>query len=243
MKKELRNHLIEKYRESIYKRYDFKKIKKDPMLPKGFDEKVANELRAFFLDSLYSSPQEREKLDAAFAQLESYVNNPSKITGVIGNLAAAIFQFGFHLPAAIKTGIDTLQTHTAARKFEDRLYQNAIDLKFKAPLTDEQFNQCMAALPEDQVEHFIKVLVDLFNHISDDVIMEKTIRILEDVLKRMKERNDLYGKHDHEAIQLGISILSSGRNLLLKYDDDLKKGIVEFVKYSELKFMKELRAK
>jgi hypothetical protein len=72
---------------------------------------------------------------------------------------------------------------------------------------------------------------------------KKTIRILEDVLKRMKERNDLYGKHDHEAIQLGISILSSGRNLLLKYDDDLKKGIVEFVKYSELKFMKELRAK
>ncbi|MBK7149791.1 MAG: hypothetical protein IPH78_13515 [Bacteroidetes bacterium] len=243
MKKELRNHLIEKYRESIYKRYDYKKIKKDPMLPEGFDEKVANELRTFFLDSLYSSPQEREKLDAAFSQLESYVNNPSKITGVIGNLAAAIFQFGFHLPAAIKTGIDTLQTHTAARKFEQALYQNALDRKYKAPLTDEQFNECMAALPEDQVEHFIKVLVDLFNHISDDVIMEKTIHILEDVLKRMKERNDLYGKDDLDAIQLGISILSSGRNLLLKYDNSLKQGIVEFVKHSELKFMRELRRK
>jgi hypothetical protein len=95
MKKELRNHLIEKYRESIFKRYDFKKIKKDPMLPKGFDEKVANELRAFFLDSLYSSPQEREKLDAAFAQLESYVNNPSKITGLSEILPLQFFNSVF----------------------------------------------------------------------------------------------------------------------------------------------------
>lgn len=241
MNKALKNHLIEKYRESIAYRYDYKRIKNSDHLPKGFNEKVVKELQTFFLESLYSAPKEREKLDAAFTQLESYVNTPSKITGVIGNLAMAVFQFGFHLPAAIKTGMDTLATHTAARKFENDLIQIAISKKMKVPMTDEQFNECMAALPEDQIKHFIDVLVDLFHHISDDVIMSKTIHILEDVHKRMEERTDLYGKQDTDAIQLGINILSEGRNLLLKYDDDLKKGIVEFVRYSELKFMSDLR--
>lgn len=241
MNKSLKNHLIEKYRESIATRYDYANVKKSPFKPKGFNEKVVTELRTFFLDSLYSAPVEREKLDAAFSQLESYVSNPSKITGVIGSLASAIFQFGFHLPAAIKTGMDTLETHTAARKFENELLNIAVKKKFKVPLTDEQFRYCLASLPEEQVTHFINVLVDLFHHISDDVIMEKTINILNSVLHRMKERSDIYGKADLDAIQLGIDILNQGRNLLLKYDDEMKKGIVDFVQQSEMEFMRSLR--
>jgi hypothetical protein len=69
MNTELKNHMIDLYRESINKRYTFENIKKDPNLPKSFTKETVDELRDFFLDNLYSSPKERDKLDKAFSAI------------------------------------------------------------------------------------------------------------------------------------------------------------------------------
>jgi len=240
MNKELKDHLIIKYRESITQRYDYDTIKNDPNLPMSFTRETVDEMRNFFLDNLYSMPKEREKLDAAFKQLESYVSNPAKVWGLLGNVAAAIFEFGFHFPSALRTGIVSLQTHTSARNFEANLLQAAVDRKYKAPLTEAQFHECLAALPKEQVNTFIDELTELFKSISDTTLLEKTIHILKNVLKRMGEKKDLYGPDDRSAIQLGINILNKGYKLLSQYDETTKKDIVEYITYSETKFLDSL---
>lgn len=241
MNKELHHHLITKYRESIAERYDYDKLKSDPKLPKGFTKETINELKDFFLENLYSAPKQREKLDAAFKQLETYVAHPTKVWGLLGNLASAIFQFGMHFPAAIKVGMVSLKTHTSARHFEDMLLQNAIDKGYKVPLTDEQFRECLAAIPMKQLQSFIDDLTDLFRAITDGVMLEKTIHILQDVLVRMKSKKDLYGPEDIDAIQLGVTILQKGYDLLSSYDDEMKERIVEYIAYNETRFIKNLQ--
>jgi hypothetical protein len=241
MDKALRNELIILYRDSIRKRYDFERVKKDPRLPKKFDKKMADELLAFFLDNLYAEPAKREHLDAAFARLESYTSNPAKIWGLLGNLTSAIFRFGFHFPKAIRAGIKTLETHTAASKFESELMKAAKKKKFKSPISDEQFMECLAAIPTKQLEDFVDDLGALFMTITDSVLLEKIISILYDVHSEMKEQKNTYDKHDLAAIQLGIDVLTAGNVLMSNYDEVTKKEIVDFVSYSELKFTKSLK--
>lgn len=243
MNVELKNHLIEKYRESIKARYDYDIVKKDKRFPRMFTRQTVDELRDFFLANLYSPPSHREKLDAAFKQLETYVAHPTKVWGLLGNLASAIFQFGFHFPAALRTGMTALQTHTTARHFEDMLLQTAIDRNFTVPLTDEQFHECLASLDAELLQKFIGELTELFMAITDTSLLDKTIHILKDVLNRMLERKDLYGPEDHDAIQLGIDILQKGYELLSKYDEETKTAIVEFVTYNEVGFIESLKPK
>jgi hypothetical protein len=241
MDKTLKNELIILYRNSIHKRYDFEKVKKDPRLPKKFNKKMSNDLLNFFLENLYTEPEKREHLDAAFARLESYTSNPSKIWGLLGNLTSAIFRFGFHFPKAIKAGIKTLETHTAASRFEAELMKAAKKKKFKSPITEDQFMQCLAAIPTKQLEDFVADLGALFLMITDTVLLEKIISILYDVHAEMKVQKKTYDKQDLAAIQLGIDVLTAGNALMSSYDKTTKKEIVDFVAYSELKFIGELK--
>lgn len=241
MNVELKHELINKYRASIAARYNYEALKEELHFPKNFTKEIVDELREFFLQNLYSAPHQREKLDAAFAQLETYVTQPTKIWGLLGNFAAAIFEFGLQFPAALRTGIVSLQTHTTAHRFEEILLQAAVDRNYTPPLTQAQFRECLAVLDPVMLEKLIHELTELFLSISDSVLMEKTIRILKDVLKRMQERKDLYGSADHDAIQLGIDILQAGHQLLSKYDEDMKRAIVEFVTYNETAFIESLQ--
>ncbi len=241
MDKQLKNELITLYRNSIYKRYDYENVKNDPRLPAHFTKKMADELLSFFLDNLYTEPAKRDKLDEAFARLESYTSDPAKIWGLMGNLTSAVFRFGFHFPKAIKAGIKTLETHTAASRFESLLMDAAKTMKLKTPISDEQFLKCLASLPEKQLKGFVDDLAELFLMITDTVLLEKIISILYDVHAEMKLQKDTYDKQDLAAIQLGIDVLSAGNQLMSKYDKKTKQDIVDFVAYSELKFIKNLK--
>lgn len=240
MDKALKNELIIKYRQSIAERYNFDKLESDPKLPKGFNREIIDQLRDFFLENLYSAPKEREKLDAAFTQLETYVAHPTKIWGLLGNMVSAIFEFGTHFPAAIKIGLASLRTHTSARQFEDMLLQGAKDKGFGAPMTEEQFYQAMATIPTENLHSFVNDLVELFGAITDEVMLHKTISILNGVLKRMKEKKNLYGKADIDAIQLGVDILTKGDNLLSKLTPKMKKDLINYVSKLELEFIESL---
>lgn len=241
MDKALKNDLINLYRQSISARYDYEKIKKDPKLPKAFTKELTQELLDFFLNNLYTEPKKRDKLDAAFARLESYTSDPAKIWGIMGNLTSAIFRFGFHFPKAIKAGIRTLETHTAASKFESLLIDAAIKHNYAPPLNEGEFMACLSSLPTKQLQGFVDDLGELFLMITDTVLLEKIIAILVDVHDEMKRHTETYDKQDLAAIQLGIDVLTAGNNLMKKYDEDTKAGIVEYVKYSELKFIRSLK--
>jgi len=101
--------------------------------------------------------------------------------------------------------------------------------------------QCLAAIPTKQLDGFVADLGALFLMITDTVLLEKIISILYDVHAEMKEQKKTFDKQDLDAIQLGIDVLTAGNTLMSSYDATTKKEIVEFVAYSELKFIDELK--
>jgi hypothetical protein len=242
MNKKLKLSLIERYRETIDERYSFNNIKNDTKLPKFFTQAKADELRIFFLQNLYPEPKKREELDAAFARLEGYVNDPAKIWGILGSLTTAIFRFGILFPKAIKAGIETLHTHTTARNFEQMLLDAANKRNLKPPVSKSQLLECIADIPEKKIKQFIDELGNLFLNITDTKMLEKTISILEDVAENMKHQNKTYDDSDVHAIMLGVNILKKGNELMKQYNEDEKKAIVDFVAYNELKFVNAIKA-
>lgn len=239
----MRDSIIIKYREIIAKRYDYKQIKKKPNVPVDITEEVTGEIRNFFLDHLYPEPQQREKLDLAFAELENFVLNPSKVWGLLGNLTSAIFRFGLQLPAALRTGQISLRAFNSAKKFEDVLIQTALDKGYSNSLTDEQFYDCMRSIPHEQIDYFIDEVGLLFSSFSDTNLLAKTIEIMEDVLDKMRANKKLYSKSEIRAIELGVAIIQNGYNLFIKYDKKMKKEMADFITDNEKSFIKELHGK
>ncbi len=117
--------------------------------------------------------------------------HPTKVWGLVGNLTSAIFRYGFQLPAALKAGLSALEAYTSAKHFENTLLHAAIDKKFKIPLSDDEFNACLCAIPENELEKFIEEVSQLFRAFTDTVLLGKTISIMQDVVETMKGKPEL----------------------------------------------------
>lgn len=236
----LKQHLIIKYRQLIAKRYKFENIKDIPGLPASITPEVVSMLQQYFLTSLYPEPALREKLDEAFAELENYVMHPAKVWGLVGNLTSAIFRYGFQLPAALKAGLSALEAYTSTKHFENTLLRATIEKKFKIPLSDDEFNECLCAIPKKELEEFIEEVSHLFRSFTDTVLLGKTIGIMQDVVETMKVRPDLYGKNEVEAIELGINIMEKGLELFAGFDEETKEKMLEFITKNERDFIYKL---
>lgn len=236
----MKHHLINKYRGVVAARYDFKEIKKTVKIPKGITSGMINALRNYFLTNLYPESAQREKLDAAFSELENYMVHPSKIWNLLGNITSAVFRFGFQFPAAVKAGIVSMEAYTSAKHFENTLTHGALDKGFTIPLTDEQFYSCLTAIPKTDLEKFISELEQLFASFTNTELLEKTISIMNDVVAKMKSKSDIYGPSEVEAIELGIDIMQKGLELFINYDDETKQAILDFVTNNEKAFLDSL---
>ena len=235
----LRYHLIDKYRGLISRRYDdvIEHIDKTGV---DLSPDVARSIKDFFLGNVYPDHVHREKLDAAFNELARFTTNPSLVWGLLGSLPVAIMQFGMQLPAAIRAGITSLQAYTSAIAFEDAMLHKAIEKGYQEPLTDEQFFECLRAIPPKSLDTFINEASVLFLVISDATLLSKTINIMQDVIKRMKSKPSLYTKDQVDAIQLGLDLMEKGYELLEPYDADTKKAIIDFIVQNERNFLNEV---
>lgn len=236
----MKHHLINKYREVVAARYDYKEIKKSVKIPKGITSSMINTLRNYFLTNLYPESVQREKLDAAFTELENYMMHPSKIWNLLGNITSAVFRFGFQFPAAVKAGIVSMEAYTSAKHFENTLTHAALDKGYTIPLTDEEFYSCLTAIPKADLEKFISELEHLFASFTNTELLERTISIMNDVVVKMKSKSDIYGPSEVEAIELGIDIMQKGLELFKTYDDETKQAILDFVTNNERDFLNSL---
>jgi hypothetical protein len=237
---EMKYHLINKYRALVAERYDYKNIKKNLKLPENITPEIVETLRQYFLSNLYPEPAQREKLDAAFSELENYVTNPLKVWDLLGNITSAIFKFGFQFPAAIKAGLISLEAYTSANHFENTLTAAAIQKKLTLPVSDKQFYDCLIAIPKKDLYKFISQLEQLFASFTDTGLLRKTISIMEDVIAKMKAKKDMYSASEIEAIELGLDIMRKGYDLFIQYDDDMKKEVLQLITDSEKKFIDSL---
>ncbi len=237
---EMKRHLINKYRALVAERYDYKNVKKNLKLPENITPEIVESLRQYFLTNLYPEPAQREKLDAAFSELENYVMHPAKVWDLLGNITSAIFKFGFQFPAAIKAGLISLEAYTSANHFENTLTSAALQKKLTIPVTDKQFYDCLIAIPQKDLYKFISELEQLFASFTNTNLLGKTISIMEDVIAKMKAKNNMYSGHEIEAIELGLDIMRKGYDLFIVYDDDMKKEILQLITDSEKKFIDSL---
>jgi len=236
---ELKYHLINKYRELVSRRYDelIKNIDKTN-LNLGAD--VAYEIKDFFLSDVYPDPDRRRKLDAAFAELKNFTTNPSLIWGLLGSLPVAIMQFGMQFPAAIRAGLTSLQAYTSAIGFEEAMLHAALEKGFTEPLTDEQFLECLRAIPLKGLNTFINEASMLFITISDTALLTRTINIMKDVIKRMKSKPGLYTADQVDAIEMGLDLMEKGYELMGPYSAETKKDIIALISQNERDFIAEI---
>ncbi len=235
----LKYHIINKYRDLISRRYE-DMIKNIHQTNLNLSPDVAHEIKDFFLENVYPEPSQRRRLDAAFAELAKFTTNPALIWGLLGSLPVAIFQFGAQLPAAIRAGLTSLQAYTSAIGFEEAMLKTAIEKGYTAPLTDEQFLDCIKSLPRKNLDTFINEASTLFLVISDTTLLSKTINIMKDVLRRMKSKPAIYTSDQADAIQMGLDLMEKGYELLEPYAADTRKDIISFITESEMKFINEI---
>ncbi len=236
----LEDHLIDKYRQIIAERYNYAKLTAYKPLPEGMTEQMVDDIRNFFLESIYPEPAKRHELDEAFAQLQNYIHQPAKVWGILGNLAAAIFKFGTMLPAALKTGMVSLEAFTAAKNFEHTMARAAKDAGYDVPLTNEQFIDCLSKLPRHQLDSFAKDVGRLFRSMADTRLLSKTIEIMEDVIKKMESKTRLYTKAEIDGIKMGINIMKEGHTLFIQYPEKTKEQMVDYIVDREMQFIDEI---
>ena len=149
-------------------------------------------------------------------------------------------QFGMQFPNAIRAGLTSLQAYTSAIGFEEAMLHAALDKDFKEPLSDEQFFECLRAIPHKSLDNFINEASVLFIVISDATLLTKTMNIMRDVLRRMKSKPDTYNADQIEAIQMGLELMEKGYELLKPYDEETKRDIIAFITENERDFIAEI---
>ncbi|CAN5225708.1 hypothetical protein BH09BAC1_BH09BAC1_05790 [soil metagenome] len=236
----LEDHLIDKYRQIIADRYDYSKLTEFKPLPEGITRETVEEIRDYFLNSIYPEPAKRHELDEAFAQLQSYVHQPAKVWGILGNLTGAIFRFGSMLPAALKTGIISMEAFSAAKNFEQTMKKAALASEYTLPLTDEQFIHCLSTLPRAKLDSFALDVGRLFRSMANTKLLSKTIEIMKDVVKKMESKPQVYTKDEIAGINMGLDIMQKGLELFSKYPEKTKDKMVEYIVERERLFIDEV---
>jgi len=237
---ELITAIIDVYRGLIGSRYDYDILLAEGKLKKDISPEIVLSIKNFFLNDVYPDAAKRNQIEAAFETLGSYVSQPAKAMGLFGSVTSAIFIFGRHLPAAINAGVVTLQSFLEARKLEHKILKAAKDNFLQKDLTQEDMKRCIAAIPQQELQAFIKDVKEMFLLMSDTELLEKTIRIIDMVIDKMKAKPKLYSAEELAGITLGRNILHNGLNLFKNYNPKLKKAIAETIYDIEMSFINSL---
>ncbi|TGM43200.1 hypothetical protein EHQ75_03145 [Leptospira levettii] len=235
---------IQLYQKSLVIRYSKDNLQNYPEFH-SISEKTIQELLTFFLEYLYPSYEKRKKLDAAFDALSGFVNHPSKIWGILGNLAMSIFRFGKHFPMALKAGMSALHSYVTAHSFEEELVM-ALDAQ-ENPKEFLESNFAMEKLisfvEKEKADAFRKDVCSLFSIFSDKELVRKIILIMEDILLKMESKQSLYTENDKNGISLGVSILKEGQkifDLLTRQEMDL---VLQAIDKIEMEFYQKACAR
>ncbi len=235
--------IILKFRDMVSKRYAYDDLVERFDLPEEISPEVIAEIEHYFLNSIYPEPDRRAALEDAFEGLALYIQHPKKLWGIMGNMTKAIFRFGRQFPVALKSGFDALQAYFGTLKFEEKMVSTANEMQMQAPLSDDEFEQIIAALPHEEVVSFIKHVNVLFKSMCNTSLLEKTVEILETVAATMRSKPDVYPQKDIDGILLGQGILKDGFALFSKHDERTKQLMVEYIYKNEMWFLDDVHEK
>lgn len=228
--------IIEKFREMVAKRYEYKTLAKIFDLPEELSEEVVKNIETYFLNDVYPTFKKRKELDDTFNSLGRYIRDPMKMKDLLGNMTKAIFTFGLQFPKALKAGMSSLDAFLGAKGFEADMTKRANKMAIQLPMSDDDYEKAMASLPRKDVDKFIKDVVKLFKSMTDTKLLEKTIEIMDSTIQTMKSKPSVYPTHEVKGFLLGKDILVNGYKLFSQYDKKTKDLMVDFILKNEKRY-------
>jgi Trp operon repressor len=215
--------LIAAYRKNILLKYSEERMRKYPEY-QGIPREKIDLLVRYFLELLYPEMEKRKQLDQAFAALKGFVQNPSKVFGLLGSLGVSLWKIGKYLPQAFRAGMSSLSSYITAHDMERRLLEAAKPFLVKGVSIEEehQFQGLLALIPRAEAEKFRKDIVALFRTLTNTELVDRIILILDSLIQKMKSKPSLYTEVDVTGISLGYSILVQGKKILETLEESEK---------------------
>ena len=231
-KEELEKALIVAYRELVIQRYQYDQLETQYELPSVVTPDRVEEVRNYFLQHVYPDYETRQLLNDAFDSLDGHIKNPRHLLRLLMDASGLVLRYGRHLPKIMRTGIKALQSFRKASGFEKMLYEEAQERNMDLPIDQTELKILIGSLPQVKVNAFIEDHDALFDALMDRKLMEKTSKIMQELIKRMLKKPQLYSEADVQGVQIGLGILEGGLEIV--------KGISQYEGHEVLEFIKQV---
>ncbi len=236
-----RNAFILAYRDFIHARYAHDALHaRYPDLPASFDAERLDKFRDFFLAYFYPLPERREVLDQAFAHLDDYIRQPSKLLQLLMDSGRLIFKFGRHLPKVLKAGLGALQSFRLASAFEEKIIDNALASELDPPFGADDLQQLLGDLNPEDVDEFIAHNETLFEFVHDRELVRKVILIVEELIAKMESKPGVYAAAEVAALGFGRDLIKGGNALFDQLTAVEQRGVISWVIQIERDFWEVL---
>ncbi len=237
----LRSALIDAYRKELRKRYQLKNVRRFDAFADLSDEKV-KALRDFFLDHIYPPSKQRELLDDAFDNLGTVITSPRRLKPLMGAVFKSLWSIARMFPAAVKTGVTTLEAYRETRRLEMMMLAYAEKHNYTPEdLADHQNIVAMVAgLPDGEVLKFLAEVLRLFKSLSNVKLLSAARDIMERSIEVMEAREDLYEAHETAGLQLGYEIIAGGVELFSQLEPEEFSIVINGIETIELDWFERI---
>ncbi len=224
------------YRNIIQQKYAYKTLKQRNDIPNAYSEEVSVKIKNYFLNYSYPEPIKRKELDDAFQSLDHYLKNPEKLLRLVVDSVSIVFKYGKDLPKILNAGIKALKAFRRANRLEGALIEKAISTRKKPPFSDQVMQGFIDDLSRDQLETYVQSMYSLFDILRDTKLMSKIKMILELLIKKMKDRPNIYSNEEVKGLEIGKEIIVQADTIF----NDLSKKEAQEVFDFIMKMEKEL---
>jgi hypothetical protein len=238
----LKHAVIDAYREQLRYRYSLENVRRFVELETISDSTV-DVLRDYFLECVYPSSAERDRLDVAFDHMSEIVRSPRRLAPLMKVAFTTAWKLGVKFPQALAAGKHTVETYLETRKLEASM----LDYAMRERLTPADFGEhhvvmhMLASVPEHEVVRFRNEALKLFESFSNAKLLAAIVEIMDKSRKLMESRRDVYDERELAGIDLGLEVLRRGLGLVQKLKPSefsaIRKGIevVEIDWYDRIK--------
>ncbi|MBM3289227.1 MAG: hypothetical protein FJY92_03665 [Candidatus Hydrogenedentes bacterium] len=210
----LKHAIIDVYREQLRLRYLPENCRRFKELKPISDAKLGA-LRDYFLECIYPSSEDRDRLDEAFDRMGDIIRSPARLMPLMSIALRSVWKLGWMFPSAVGAGRNTLEAYLETRKIEGKLMDYAQRFKLKPEDVGDHnaMVRMVATLPEDEMVTFRNEILKLFHHLSNVKLLEATVEIMDNSKALMESRPDLYHETELSGMSLGHEVLSRGLQL------------------------------
>lgn len=238
----LRNAVIQFYREELRERYQAMNVRRFTEFD-VIDDRELGLLREYFLDHIYPSPKDRQKLDDAFDHLGLLLRSPKRMGPLVTTVLRSMWRLGRKLPAAASAGRSTFDAYIESRKLENYMLEQALAINLTAGETKDRRRMLLliTGIPEKHVRRLIRDILNLFHSLTQIELLRTSAEIMDHVHVIMESRPELYIERERDGLALGIEVLRGGLALFENMDPKAFPRIIRGIERVEFDWFDRVR--